>query len=50
MDFSLLLKIMNKNIGTNISKSLSGKYSQNLLDHGKKSAADALETCPKRVI
>ena len=27
-----------------------GKYSQNLLDHAKQSAADALKTSSKRVI
>ena len=39
-----------KNIGKNISKRLSGKYSQKRLDHAKKSATDALETSPKRVV
>ena len=29
-----------KNIGKNISKTLSGKYSQKLLDHAKQTAAD----------
>ena len=41
---------MCKNVGKNISKNLSGKYSQNLLDHAKKSAIDALKTSSKRVI
>ena len=48
---------MDKNIGKNISKTLSGKYSpgmlairQKLLDHAKKSATDALKTSSKRVI
>ena len=35
---------MGKNIGKNISKSLSGKYRQKLLDHAKQSATDALKT------
>ena len=37
-------------ISKNISKNLSGKYSQNLLDHARQSAADALKTTSKRVI
>ena len=37
-------KIMSKYICKNISKCLSGKYSQKLLDHTKESATDALET------
>ena len=39
-----------KNIGKNISKVLSGKYSQKLLDHTKISATDALKTTSKKVI
>ena len=34
----------------NISKILSGKYSQKLLDSAKKSGADALKTASKRAI
>ena len=41
---------MCKNLYKNISKSLSGKYSQKLLDHAKVSATDALKTSSKRVI
>ena len=41
---------MGKNICKNISKIVSGKYSQKLLDHAKKSATDALKTPSKRVI
>ena len=41
---------MGKNIGEIIRKNLSGKYSQKLLDHAKKSAADALKTSSKRVV
>ena len=39
---------MSKNIGTNISKNLSGKYSQNLLDHAKRSATDAFKTASRK--
>ena len=39
-----------KNIGKNISKVLSGKYGQKLLDHTKTSATDALKTTSKKVI
>ena len=38
------------NIGKNISKRLSGKYSQKTLDHAKQSTADAIKTYLKRVI
>ena len=41
---------MSKNSGKNISKNMSGKYSQKLLDHSKKSLTDALKTLSKRVI
>ena len=41
---------MGKSTGKNKSKNLNGKYSQKLLDHTKKSAADALKTSSKRVI
>ena len=34
----------------NISKDLSGKYSQKRFDHAKKSATHALKTSSKRVI
>ena len=37
-DFCLLLKIWAKNIDKNISRNLSSKYDQKLLDHVKKSA------------
>ena len=39
-----------KNMIKNISKILSGKYSQKLHDHTKQSATDALKTASKRVI
>ena len=37
-------------IAKNMSKNLSGKYSQRILDHAKQSATDALKTTSKRVI
>ena len=40
--FCLLRKLWGKKIGKFISKILSGKYSQKLLDHAKQSAAGAL--------
>ena len=33
-----------------MSKNLSSKYSQKLLDHAKQSATDALKTASKRAI
>ena len=41
---------MDKNIGKNISKNLSGKHCQKLLDYPKQSATDALKTASKRAI
>ena len=46
MIFCLLLKVWVKTL----VKSMSGNYSQKLLDHAKKSAADAFKTSSKRVI
>ena len=40
---------MSKNIGKNMSKNLSVKYSQKSLDHTKTSATDAFKTSSKRV-
>ena len=37
-------------MGKNISKNLSTENSQKLLDHAKKSAADAIKTTSKRAI
>ena len=37
-------------IGKNISKNLSSKYKQKLLDHATKTAIDALKTASKRAI
>ena len=39
---------MDKNIGKNRSKSLSGKYSQKSFYHAKQSATDALITASKK--
>ena len=39
-----------KNIGQNTSKNGSGKYSQKLLNHARKSATDAFRTASKRAI
>ena len=41
---------MFKNIGENMSKNVTGKNNQKLLDHTKKSATDALKTVSKGVI
>ena len=41
---------MGKSVGEKISKNLSSKYSQKLLDHAKKSATDGLKTASKRAI
>ena len=41
---------MVKNIGKNISKSLSDEYSKKIFDHKKQSRTDALKTISKRVI
>ena len=41
---------MGKNIDINISKNVSGKYIQKLLDHAQQSATDALKTTTKREI
>ena len=38
---------MDRNISNNISKTLSGKYSQTLLDHAKQSATDTHRTVSK---
>ena len=39
-----------RNMGENVSKNLSSKYSQKLLDHAKQSATDALKTASERAI
>ena len=38
------------NIGKNVRKHLSGRYSQKLLVHAKRSATDAIKTASKREI
>ena len=48
--FLTFAKNMGNIISKNISKILSGKYSQKLLDHAKQSATDALKNRSKRVI
>ena len=48
--FLSFAKNMSKNIGINLRKILSGKYSQKVLDHAKQSATDALESASNRVI
>ena len=48
--FLSLAKNMEKHIGKNISKCLSGKYSQKRVNHAKQSVTDALKTASKRVI
>ena len=40
-------EIMGKKIGKHISKCLSGKCNQKLLDHAKKSATDAIKFLQK---
>ena len=40
---------MGKNIGKNISISLSSKYSQKILDHAKQPATGEFKTSSKRV-
>ena len=41
---------MSRNIGKGISKNLSSKYSQKLLDHVKQSNTGAIKTASKRAI
>ena len=50
MLFSSTKRSFAKNIGKNINKILSSKYSQKPLDHAKQSATDAVKTSSKRVI
>ena len=39
---------MGRNIGKNIIRNLSSKYSQKLLDHAKQFATDAFKTALKK--
>ena len=48
--FISFAKNMGKNIGKNISKKLRVKYSQKILDHAKRSAADSLKRSSENVI
>ena len=48
--FLSFAKYMDKNIGKNISKYMSGKYSHKCLDHTKLSTVDTLKTVSKRTI
>ena len=48
--FLFYAKHMNKTIGKIISKTISGRYSQNFLDFFKQSAADALKISSKKEI
>ena len=48
--FLFYAKHMDKTIGKIISKTFSGRYSQNLLDFSKQSAADALKIYSKKEI
>ena len=41
---------MGKNVGKNISKILSSKYSQKILDHAERSATDAFKAASIKVI
>ena len=50
MGFLSFAKNMRTNIGKNTSKTLSGKYSQKLLDHAKQSATDTFKLAAKRAI
>ena len=50
MDFLSFAKNMEKTIGKNISKIVSGKYCQKCLDYAKQSATNALKITSKRVI
>ena len=37
-------------MGKNVSKNISSKYSQKLIDHAKQSASDVIKTASKRAI
>ena len=42
--FLSFVKNISKNVGKEINKNLSGKHSQKLVDHAKKSATDLFKT------
>ena len=46
--FSPFVKNMSKNIGKIISKNLTNKYRQKLLDHAEQSATNALKLVQKK--
>ena len=48
--FLSFAKKVSENSGKNITKNLSGKYSQKPLGHAKQSATDTLETISNRVL
>ena len=48
--FLSFAKNLGKYFGKDITKNLSSKYSQTLLDHAKEAAKDAFKTCSDRVI
>ena len=48
-EFLTFAKNMCKNIGKNMSKFVSGKYRQKLLDHAKQFATDVLKTSSKKI-
>ena len=41
---------MSKNVGENLSKSVSGKFSQKLFDYAKQYATDTFKTASKKVV
>ena len=47
--FLSFAKRMGRNIGKYISKNVSSKYTQKLLDHAKQSATDALKTASRAI-
>ena len=49
-EFLSFAKNMGRIFGKNISKNLSGRYSQKLLDYAKQSATDIPKTMSNRVI
>ena len=49
-EFLVFAKHMGKTIGKVISKTFTGRYSQDFLDRTKQSAADTLKTSSKREI
>ena len=50
MDFGFLVENMGRNSGKNVSKNLSGKHNQKLLNHDKQSATDVLKNASQKAI